>query len=153
MKTALYIVKFGQDSSKRYYRITPRKLFYNLIADTDVKTWRHSKDCFKKIVNFDHTCSFSFGFVKSKGCVRHEIVTLPHKKKGETKQEEKHNNAIEALGNLMPRLCRFILHWFFFFFFYIQSFQMTEYFNPERALSVRPSVCLSVCMYVCSRFG
>ena len=28
--------------------------------------------------------------------------------------------------------------------FYIQSFQMTEYFSPERALSVRLCVCLSV---------
>ena len=33
--------------------------------------------------------------------------------------------------------------------FYIQSFQMTEYFNPERALSARPSVCLCVCVSVC----
>ena len=28
---------------------------------------------------------------------------------------------------------------------YIQSFHMTEYFSPERALSVRVYVCVSVC--------
>ena len=33
------------------------------------------------------------------------------------------------------------------FLFYIQSFHMTEYFSPERALSVRLYVC--VCMCVC----
>ena len=30
--------------------------------------------------------------------------------------------------------------------FYIQSFQMTEYFSPERALSVRLCVCVYVCL-------
>ena len=29
--------------------------------------------------------------------------------------------------------------------FYIQSFHMTEYFSPERALSVRLYVCVCVC--------
>ena len=33
--------------------------------------------------------------------------------------------------------------------FYIQSFQMTEYFSPERALSVRLYVCMYVCVCVC----
>ena len=37
--------------------------------------------------------------------------------------------------------------------FYIQSFQMTEYLNPRRALSVRMYVCvcvwLCVCVFVC----
>ena len=33
--------------------------------------------------------------------------------------------------------------------FYIQSFHMTEYFSPERALSVRVYVCLCVCLSVC----
>ena len=33
--------------------------------------------------------------------------------------------------------------------FYSQSFQMTEYFSPEQAMSVRLSVCLCVC--VCLR--
>ena len=32
--------------------------------------------------------------------------------------------------------------------FYIQSFQMTEYLNPGRALSVCVCVCVSVCMSV-----
>ena len=32
----------------------------------------------------------------------------------------------------------------FLFVCYIQSFHMTEYFSPERALSVRVYVCLSV---------
>ena len=33
--------------------------------------------------------------------------------------------------------------------FYIQSFHMTEYFSPERALSVRVYVCMCVCVCVC----
>ena len=32
--------------------------------------------------------------------------------------------------------------------FYVQSFQMTEYFSPERALFVRLSVCVSVYLSV-----
>ena len=51
-------------------------------------------------------------------------------------------------------LCIFCLLFFKDFFqcvfvcfaFYIQSFHMTEYFSPERALSVRVYVCVCVCV-------
>ena len=64
---------------------------------------------------------------------------------------EKH---CEDLGATLPIVMTigtnvFIRSKFTVWTLYIQSFQMTEYFSPERALSVRLCVCVCMCVCMC----
>ena len=56
----------------------------------------------------------------------------------------KPNMAIKTIsGMVFLEICVKTVHFTSIIHFYVQSFHMTEYFSPERALSVRVSVCLS----------